>query len=1460
MSALAGFSLCAFVPLTVSAYTSGSANSPLLYGYHKTDYYGSISPLPAGMCSFQSVTGGEALHIDGTSDMRVPSLGAYADGRYYAIVHEYDWLSGDVIYLDIYDTSDWQLISERRVDNVYPQYGMAIDPSGKFIYTISQVDYEPWIVTIDIDSLEISNIAQLPGYLYYMGMCLDHDGNVLTLNGTDMGIYRTDIGSGETVMVSQIETLESPLGLTADPRSGLIYMVCAAEDWFTHVYSIDAETGNQTDLGPTPNGEYITGLYMPGCDNNAPDALSDISFAYSAPGSSEATISFTMPSFTYGGGSLGEVSALLILDGVEETLSASPAETVTVNKSLEAGNHTVQLFAVNEAGRSPERRFTTFTGLDTPAAVDNLTFTISDSGVASLSWDAPQKSQNGGDFDRDALAYTVIREPNSVTVADHIKTTEFSETLSDAFAYYSYRVIAYTGENAGGEARTEQIRWGEIDVPPFTEDFENWESFDRFTTFTSLDDGFGWNGSNGNALCMPNSATDADYYLFTPQIRLEGGHAYTLSFDTYIYAYDRQSGLMEVELVTAPEPGNSNGILSEKLVVPAGNGAFYYDFLIPSDGVYYISFRNVTPAGGPQIQLDNISMRPCGTPSAPAAAESVTVLAGAQGAPSVTVSGMAPVTTLDGTPLIGIDYIEIRREGSDVTEQLTGIAPGQTFEWADSDVPSGMMTYAVTAYSNDLEGMCCHASAYVGIDTPASVGSLKVHQYEPCKAHIEWTAPSTEGLNGGYIDLSDVTYTVSRQDDLDGYYIPVLASELGECVFSDESYELPEGETQHVVRYLVKAVNSTGESASSSVIVTLGTPYEMPLRESMTEGNFTSDGWCVTSTTGHGSWQPVTGDNMAVQANDGDNGMLMFTNNGWTPGSAVIRSPRISVSGLDNAGVAFFMWHGNDVEPEDAIMTLKVMVDDNEPVEIGTVSYNDGSKGWQRHSFGIDGLDSASDIIILFEAWAADGSAPVFIDNVRVAPVFDNDVELANILLPASVTVGEKAEASVTVANTGRREASVNVILYKDGNPVSEQTIESLAAGTSAEIAMDMGIAVSDAYTTIKYEAVAVFGADEFEANNSCEPAYVFVKGNTMPVVEIEGEVDDNGTVSLSWNRPEGVMPVPVTDSFEDYSPYALSDFGPWVTYDADGATTDFSKYWPALTNAKAPMAWEVWNNEQVEADGFYEGIPQRESFEAHSGNSCLISFTAIEFSFFGEVPSINDNWLISPEVIGATEVEFWIRSLQTVNDETIEVLYSTEDALDAAEPDVTAFEVLKTVNVPGNDWRKVSVTLPVDARRFAIRQTTQYNGHILMLDDITYVPAEGSVRNINLTGYKVYRNNTEVAVVDTESFSETLAEDGLYTYYVTTLWDAGESCVSNVFYADIETGVAQMEGDVLLTVVSGQGTLTLKSVAPVEVRVVGTDGITYLDTVVDGVTGLTLPAGIYMVTTGEQTIKVIVK
>lgn len=1459
-STLAGLSLCVAVPQTVSAYTSASANSPLLYGYHKTDYYGLVSPLPAGMCSFQSVTGGEALHIAGTSDMRVPSLGAYSNGKYYAVVREYDWFSGEAFYLDVYDTSDWQLLSEYRLDNVFPQYGMAIDSAGKAIYTISQVDSAPWIVSIDIDTLETTQVAQLPGYLYYIGMSLDSDGNVLTFNGTDMGIYRTDVVSGETVMVSQIEILNTPLGLTADPRSGDIYMVCAAEDWFTHVYRVDVETGTQIDLGPTPNGEYITGLYIPGCDFAAPDAPENISFAYSSPSSSEAVLTLTMPSLTYGGSSLDEVSALIVVDGVEETVKASPAETITVNKVLEGGSHTVQLYAVNAAGRSPERRFTTFTGLDTPAAVGNLTFGIDEAGVATLSWEAPQKSQNGGDFDHDALAYTVIREPNSVVVADHIKTTEFSETLSDAFAYYSYRVIAYVGDNAGGEAQTEQIRWGEIDVPPFTENFDNWESFDRFTVYTSLDDGYGWSGSGGGVLCMPNPATDADYYLFTPKIRLEGGHAYTLSYDTYIYPYDRQIGLMEVELVTAPEPGNAAGVLAEKLVIPTGDGAFYHDFLIPADGEYYISFRDVTAAGGPQIQLDNISMRPCGSPSAPAAAESVKVTAAAQGAPAVTVSGVVPVSTLDGTPLIGIDRIEIRREGSDVSAQLTGIVPGETFEWSDSDVPSGVMTYSVTVYSNSLEGMCSHASAYVGIDTPASVEALKVHQYEPGKARLEWNAPDAEGFNGGYVNMSEVTYTVSRQNDIDGYYAPVIASELKECVFVDDSYELPEGETQHVVLYLVKAVNGMGESSSVSVITTLGTPYEMPLRESVSGGDFSTDGWCVTSSYGKGSWATVTGDNMSVQPNDGDEGMLMFTNSGWTPGSSTICSPRISVSGVNNAGVAFFMWHGNDAEPEDAVMTLKVMIDDNTPVELGSVAYNDGSKGWKRHSFSLDGLGNASDIIIEFDAWAADGSAPILVDNIRVSPVFDNDVELANIFLPASVCVGEKAEASVTVANTGRRDASVNVILYKDGTPVSEQMIESLAAGTSSEVSMDMGIAVSDAYATVMYNAVAVFSADEFEANNNSESAYVLVKGNTMPVVEIGGEVDDNGTVSLSWERPEGVMPVPFTDSFEDYSPYALSDFGPWTTYDADGLTTEFSKFWPDLTNAKASMAWEVWNNEQVEADGFYEGLPQRENFEAHSGNSCLISFTAIELSFFGEWASANDNWLISPEVVGATDVEFWVRSLQTANDETIEVLYSTDSALDASAPDVENFEVLKTVTVPGSDWRKVSVTLPMEARRFAIRQTTQYNGHILMLDDITYVPAEGSVRNINLTGYKVYRNNAEIAAVDTEAFSETLTGDGLYTYYVTTLWDAGESCVSNVFYADIETGVLQIEGESLLTVTTGRGVMTLETAVPAEVRVIGIDGITYFDAVVDGVRSLTLPAGIYMVSSGDNTLKTVVK
>lgn len=1442
-----GAALCLLTSPAMLAYSPQSANSPLFYGYHLNSAYDEAI-LANGMYTFNVGPGSDTSSLSAFQNMETPSAAAYHDGKYYVVKVESNWLTGDKATLYIYDMKDGSQISSVKLAQTLGS-SFTVSADGSRLYAIFANWEGTGIKAFDTITGAIEDVAEIPASLYYTDICADDQGNIYTFNTTDYKLYRTVMSSGETSEVFQLDNVGDRRSASYfDTASGLIYHTAADEDGVKHMYAINPTAKTQKDLGMTPDGLSAIGIGLPTYDSTLPQAVTDVAFRYAAPGASNAILTFTMPSTSVGGEALiGQIDAIVVLDGIEETLAATAGKPVTVNKTLTNGNHTFSIFASNAAGRSPERRFTSFCGQDLPCEVQDLTLAIDENGVATVTWSEPVKTQNGGEIDRESLAYTVIREPHAVTVAQGLKATTFSETLTDAFANYYYRVIPTVSNGNGTEARTEAVKWGTVDVPPFTEDFEFWEDFDRFTAISANEDGYGWSNGSGNTYCVANANTDADYWLFTPAMRLVEGETYTLSFDTNIEAYSYATGNMELYFSDSPETETAEQLMS--FTVPNGNHKFYKEFKAPANGTFHLAFRNVSSAGGPQIQMDNISVIPNATAQAPAAVSDLKAEAAPAGALSATVTFTLPAQGVDEVKVVNLTNGKTLEAG----------APSQQMTVSDNAPAEGFNNYEAYTVSGGVKGVSTFARVFVGTDMPAAVTSFKAAQSPVGSAVLTWDKASNIGANGGYVDPTTVTYTIRRYDDINGYYAPEIATGVDACTYTDNTATVPE-DSQCLVKYVITPEYNGETTPQSSVILTLGTPYALPFVESMTDATFKNSGWSLVSHKGAAEWDVDNGEATAFKPYDADGGMLLFRNGSTFEANADFRTPRITLGNLKSAALSLFMLHGYDAEPEDVTLTLTATADDGEPVTLGTISYNDGTQGWQRHSFDLSQFAANDNIYLDLLAYAADGSAPIVLDNFRVAETFQADVELSGITIPAAIQAGEN-KAVVDVTNLGLTEATFTVILNKDGEAVARQEVTGLAPGKSQHLSMDMGVSIADAGKTLEYNAVAEMDTDMFTDNNNSDTATTFVKINTLPVVELEGEVNDN-TVDITWSKPEPRMTAPLTDGFEDYSAYALNNFGDWITYDADGKETDFSKFWPQITNAKAPMAFEVWDVAQVEKDGFFSGLVDKDPYMPHTGDKALITFTAVDNDWFGEFPAANDNWLISPVVTGGTDLEFYIRSLQSSNPETIEVLYTEEESIDAAAPAVDSFRLIDKFSIQDKDWRSIKVTLPLEARRFAIRHTTEKNGFQIMIDDVTYTPAQGNEKAIEPKGYNVYRDNVLVATVNEEAFDEHLSDKGVYVYHVTTLWDAGESMISNPFYAEIEKDDSAVEsaGSDSVEILTGAGFIEIRTPQSIAVRVNEVSGVTVFNDNVNGNAHVAATPGMYIVTVGTCSQKVIVR
>ena len=162
------------------------------------------------------------------------------------------------------------------------------------------------------------------------------------------------------------------------------------------------------------------------------------------------------------------------------------------------------------------------------------------------------------------------------------------------------------------------------------------------------------------------------------------------------------------------------------------------------------------------------------------------------------------------------------------------------------------------------------------------------------------------------------------------------------------------------------------------------------------------------------------------------------------------------------------------------------------------------------------------------------------------------------------------------------------------------------------------------------------------------------------------------------------MTPEPVVDDFEGYESFIYENIGDYTVVDGDGLTSAGILF-VEFPNMGTPMAFQVW-------EPLAEGVDvTSNNWKPHSGEKCLVSWAGL--SYDGLTPQ-NDDYLISPEIIGGTNVSFYATIPTTeYTPETFEVLYSTTTT------DVDAFELLATESVLNVGWKEYSYQLPENAR-----------------------------------------------------------------------------------------------------------------------------------------------------------------
>ena len=418
--------------------------------------------------------------------------------------------------------------------------------------------------------------------------------------------------------------------------------------------------------------------------------------------------------------------------------------------------------------------------------------------------------------------------------------------------------------------------------------------------------------------------------------------------------------------------------------------------------------------------------------------------------------------------------------------------------------------------------------------------------------------------------------------------------------------------------------------------------------------------------------------------------------------------------------------------------------------------------------------------------------APIYIDNITIAEGNKHDLALERINVEKKrVDAGEAGVFTVSVANYGMEAANdYSVTLMKDGQALATQTGDNTVTNQVKTYRFSVPTTKAEAGESHLYSAVIALEGDVNTANDSSTVVKLSVRGNLLPAVDALQGHCAAGSVNLSWTAPaKDTYVESATDDFDSYDNFIINNIGDWTTYDGDGSAYTIGFTCPEYDNYFAPMAWQVWNPTQVGFD-----LNKFPVLKPHSGDRYLATWAAT--SETSVIPS--DDWLISPAVVGGSDISFWYRVPNAGSDAQVFEIMSTD--LDSTDP--LDFTAIDRDSLEGTtDWVKFEFTLPKTAKHFAIRACSQTSNYIVaFLDDLTYTSVSNPDVKVSLTGYKVYRDGQLIATLGKDQTTYADAEANAATgnsYFVTAVYAEGESNGSNVFVSDFTNAIHSASADV---------------------------------------------------------------
>ena len=148
---------------------------------------------------------------------------------------------------------------------------------------------------------------------------------------------------------------------------------------------------------------------------------------------------------------------------------------------------------------------------------------------------------------------------------------------------------------------------------------------------------------------------------------------------------------------------------------------------------------------------------------APAAISELTIIPGENGMLTANLSWTNPSTTFGGSALTVLTKIQIYRNDV-LVQEIKDPEIGGKASWEDKGMQNGFSTYRIIAVNEKGESSDVTQTLFIGRDVPVAPMEAILTAIDKNSAKITWKAPAT-GVNGGWVDLSSITYKVTRLPD-----------------------------------------------------------------------------------------------------------------------------------------------------------------------------------------------------------------------------------------------------------------------------------------------------------------------------------------------------------------------------------------------------------------------------------------------------------------------------------------------------------------------------------------------------------------------------------------------------------------------------------------------------------------------------------------------------------------------